>query len=87
MFVDLGGESDRDISAYLDAEHPHIINVTAQANQFEEWLAGTNLPRDGVLVPAILIDPAGVAMMFYTPEQSGNDMLEDLNHLLKYSKE
>jgi len=34
---------------------------------------------------AVLVDPAGQAMMFYTPGQPGTHLLEDLSHLLRYS--
>lgn len=32
-----------------------------------------------------IADPKGNIMMFYSPEHTGNDILKDLQHLLKYS--
>ena len=35
----------------------------------------------------LITDQQGVAMMYYTPENDGSDLLGDLKHLIKYSPE
>ncbi|HLS98561.1 MAG: hypothetical protein WDA10_09135 [Porticoccaceae bacterium] len=85
FYVNLEGDLGADTAQYLEQEHHFVKVMSVDPAAFEGWIAGSNLPRGQGTMAAILVDPAGLAMMFYTADISGNHMLEDLNHLLKYS--
>ncbi len=81
------GPLDPDLSARLETEHAFVKVWFADGESFANWLRGTNAGwRQGQGL-ALLVDPAGVAMMVYDVRHLGNDMLEDINHLMKYSPE
>lgn len=67
--------------------HPFLKVVYAEPGAMENWLSGTNSGTPKGIEELVLVDPSGVAMMIYNAQHTGNQMLEDLNHLLKYSAE
>ncbi len=71
----------------LKTDHPYLKVLQADSNALSQWLASTNSPWQPGQGKVILVDPEGMAMMVYDVGHKGNDMLEDLNHLLKYSPE
>lgn len=87
VYVALDGAIDPSLAQDLEKNHPYLRVLHGGRSEFSRWLEGTNSGwRDGK-AEAILVDPAGVAMMVYDARHNGNDMLEDINHLLKYSPE
>lgn len=87
IYVALDGDIDPTLAQDLEKNHPYLRILHAGRSEFSRWLEGTNSGwRDGK-AEAILVDPAGVAMMVYDARHNGNDMLEDITHLLKYSPE
>ena len=85
VYLNLEDALDPQTQEYFEKEQPYLKNLSTDSSGFARWLAGSNLAwQEGTMV-GVLVDPAGRAMMFYTPDQPGNDLLEDLNHLLKYS--
>lgn len=88
VFVDLGGgPDDGSFKTFLATEHPHVQHLFADPADLALWLEDTNLVLSEGEVPAIVVDPVGGAMMFYNEGHEGTQMLEDLNHLLKFSRE
>src|SRR5690606_4732019 len=85
FYVNLEGDLGADTAQYLEQEHHFVKVMSVDPAASEGWIAGSKLPRGQGTMAAILVDPAGLAMMFYTADISGNHMLEDLNHLPKYS--
>ena len=76
---------DGALAEKLVVEHPYLKIVHTGAGAVTDWLADTNSPAVPGRSAAVLVDPAGAAMMTYTTDHAGNEILEDLNHLLKYS--
>ncbi|GIX31676.1 MAG: hypothetical protein KatS3mg124_2148 [Porticoccaceae bacterium] len=71
--------------ARIAVQHPHVPVVRAESEALARWLAGGGIrwtPRDGL---ALVVDPRGRAVLAYDRRHSGEDLLEDLEHLLKYS--
>ncbi len=82
-----GEALDAPTVALIEQEHPQLRVVFADPGRFAAW-AGAQQSGWGVDEPRVLVvDPQGVAMLYFTPEQEDADLLEDLNHLLKYSAE
>lgn len=87
LYINLDRELDSETAAYLSAEQPYLQALTVDSDEFSELLAKTNANWRKDAVRAFLVDPHGVAMMFYTPEHDGGGMLDDIKHLFKYSPE
>lgn len=85
IYLSLDGAPGAQTLAYFEQEQPYLHTLQADRTDFTRWLAGSNLPWQAGTMVGILVDPGGQAMMFYTPEQPDNHLLEDLNHLLRYS--
>lgn len=78
----LSEESRRKIAE----QHPALRIATATSQQLSEWLADSDhaqLERPS----ALLVDQGGFAMMVYTGQHTGNQLLKDIKRLLKYSYE
>lgn len=85
VYLALDGAVSPELADNIKTNHPYLKTLHSNRAAFGQWLAGTNSNwRDGA-VEAILVDPSGLAMMVYDGQHSGSDMLEDINHLLKYS--
>lgn len=84
--VSLAGELSDGYIKSLEKDHPLLKRVSVGEQQWQQWVAQTNLVAE---VNAehyyILLDQEGYAMMWYTPEIHGNDLLKDLKHALKFS--
>lgn len=64
-------------------EHPYLKIFHTDVDAVRTWLQTSGVEyREGM---AILVDQGGNAMMTFDAHNTGNEMLEDLNHLLKYS--
>ena len=84
--VNLSGEAGRAYLQSIAAEHPKLQIMDIPDAAFAELLAGTNAPPlEGPEHFYLLVDQIGFAMMFYTTDQSGNQLLKDLKRVLKYS--
>lgn len=71
-----------DLVNRISQDHPYLVVLEADPQVLETWLQQAPHVEKG---NALLIDPKGLAMMRYGPGHEGNGMLEDINHLLKYS--
>jgi len=87
FYVALDGQVTPELKQHLSNNHSNLTLIQAPRTAFDAWLAETNSRWSAGTVEAILVDPAGVAMMVYDASHSGNGILEDINHLLKYSPE
>lgn len=87
VFLALDGEISPQLAAKFKDSYPYQKTLYTDRSGFAAWLADTNSQWAASKAEAILVDPSGVAMMVYDEHHSGNDMLEDINHLLKYSPE
>lgn len=84
--VNIGVDQGADFLQQIMAEQPGLRNFVVASAAWHEWLRGTNVPGD--LVDGhyyILVDQVGFAMMFYTTQHDGNQLLKDLKRVLRYS--
>jgi len=87
VFLNLGAPLDDEMNAYLKREHPYLTVVRGDLVDFSALMGSTNAQWAGDTPRLFLVDQQGVAMMYYTPEHNGSDLLGDLKHLIKYSPE
>lgn len=83
----LGAPPDQAMVDWLRHEHPHLTLMRGDAVTFAGWPAASAAAWNPSASPVFVVDPAGMAMLYFTSEHSGADMLADLRHLLKYSPE
>ena len=80
---------------YIKLNHPFLTVLKVKEKGFAEVLKQTNAPLanfsttntssgNGVM-RAYLIDQKGLIMMSYTLDNKGSEMIEDIEHLMKYS--
>lgn len=78
------GEHSPEAIATLKQEHPESIVVSGSTAALDQWLATNSLP----LAPQdyfYLVDQQGYAMMRYGSEHTGQDLLDDIKKLLKFT--
>lgn len=84
--VNIGGAQGADFLQKIQAEQPGLIQLDVAEMAWHEWLQDTNVPDDldnGHYY--LLVDQVGFAMMFYTTNHDGNQLLKDLKRVLRYS--
>jgi len=87
VFLNLGAPLDDEMNAFLKREHPYLTVVRGDLADFLALIGPTNAQWASDNSRLFLVDQQGVAMMYYTPENDGSDLLGDLKHLIKYSPE
>ena len=87
VFLNLGTPLDDEMNAFLKREHPYLTIVRGDLADFSDFIGPTNAQWTADTSRLFLVDQQGVAMMYYTPEHDGSDLLGDLKHLIKYSPE
>ena len=87
ILLNLNDALDEDTRAFLEQEHHYLKIVNGRTEQFKQLLDETNAGWSPDRAQVFVVDQNGDAMMFYTAEHDGADMLSDLRHLLKYSPE
>ena len=82
----LSANSTQDQIAQLAEEFPKLV-ILSENPEMQKILSSNNsaelLRETDVDSLIYLVDPRGVAMMVYAPEQESTAVLEDLKHLLK----
>lgn len=73
-----------DLAEEITTQHPYLKIVHVDGGELDAWLKTMGIAP---LTPGItlLVDQKGLAMMRYGAEHNGGGMLEDINHLMKYS--
>ena len=80
------GTVNQEIEAWLQQNHPNVIVASSTHEKLAAWLMAANI--DGNLEDYYyLIDQQGFAMMSYDTQHSGQDLLDDLKKLLKFTYE
>ncbi len=87
VFLNLGDPLNEEMKEFLKREHPYLTVVRGDLANFSTLISPTNSQWTGDNARLFLVDQHGVAMMYYTPEHDGSDLLGDLKHLIKYSPE
>ena len=68
----------------LSQDHPNTLKIKTSRENLSQWLARTNAPKQPENY-IYLIDQEGFAMMFYDETHSGQDLLDDIKKLLKFT--
>jgi hypothetical protein len=89
LYFSLGEDLVQETSEYIKLNHPFLKVLKADKHVFETMLKETNAPLqlsgDGGTMRAYLIDQKGFIMMSYSLANEGNEIIEDIEHLMKYS--
>lgn len=73
---------------YIQTEHPHVPVLKASTDAVAALLSRTDLAPDAIATGHyFLMDQEGFLMMAYSPQHQGNDLLDDIKRMLKYSYE
>lgn len=84
--VNLAGEEGEKFLAGIAEAHPLLEQVTISRARWDDWIGTTDLNLNPDETPYyLLVDQEGFAMMAYTADIHGNDLLKDLKRALKYS--
>lgn len=84
--INIGGTDGAEFLQQIKAEQPGLRQFAVTQAAWQEWLRGTNVSED--LTDGhyyLLVDQVGFAMMFYTTDHDGNQLLKDLKRVLRYS--
>lgn len=68
----------------LKRNHPNVLMVNSSASDLAQWLSSVNLPLAADRY-FYLVDQDGFAMMRYSDQHSGQDLLDDIKKLLKFT--
>ncbi|MGI9275863.1 MAG: SCO family protein [Endozoicomonas sp.] len=92
VHIGLGREADRVVRAYISTEQLNSLELQKEHPEVF-WLKGDKAGVTGALKTNswpenryFIVDPLGNIMMGYQADQSGGDLLKDLQRLLKASK-
>lgn len=69
----------------LKQEHPETRILNSKPEYVFNWLADTQVPQEKTADNYYLIDQEGYAMMAYNIKHTGQDLLDDLKRVLKYT--
>lgn len=85
MFDDQVAEATEQL---LTTEHPHVPIVKTTEAKFNELIKASDLPADSLAQGHyFLVDQEGFIMLSYSPLHKGNELLDDIKRMLKYSYE
>ena len=76
-----GNHVSKPFNGLLEKEYPHMLIQYLAPGEIQRVLGrfATKGTLDGTI---FMVDPEGFIMMYYTPKNSGKDILSDLKHLL-----
>lgn len=84
--VNIGGDVGRQFLAGIEKEHPRLQRLDVDAQSWQQWLSEAGQALDNRQQPFyLLMDQEGFAIMAYTAEQHGNELIKDLKRALKFS--
>jgi hypothetical protein len=81
--VNIGGAEGAKFLQSIVADHPGMKIFSVAEEDWHKWLAGTNIPTSDHAY--LLVDQVGFAMMFYSEQHDGNQLLKDVKRVLRYS--
>lgn len=86
IYVNFDGHLEPEAQEYLKL-HPFLHVLYGNKNEMTELLAPTNAPlgENDKPLRAYMVDQKGMIMMSYTLANDGHDIIEDIEHLMKYS--
>lgn len=87
VLLAVGDTLDAELAALIEREHPQLRTLLVPSAEFARWPGAEQMRWTGGEPRIFVVDPQGAAMLYFTPEHAGAELLADLNHLLKYSPE
>lgn len=93
LYLALDGELSDETAGYIQQNHPFLKVYRGSSQELEDLLKATNAPltfssgKQDDRMRAYLVDQKGLVMMSYTLANNGSEMIEDIEHLMKYSPE
>jgi cytochrome oxidase Cu insertion factor (SCO1/SenC/PrrC family) len=86
--VNLSGEQGKEFLNDIQAEHPLLQHFSVKREDWDAWLQNINAPDSLEQTPYyILVDQTGFAMMYYTVDHHGNELLKDIKRVLRFTPE
>lgn len=84
--INLAGASGKEFLEQIAAEHPKLHRVNVDNQEWSQWLEQYSASMSWLNKPYyLLVDQEGFAMMRYTADVDGGDLLKDLKRALKHS--
>lgn len=84
--INLAGDEGEQYLENIRKEHPLLKYASVNRTRWNDWMEATDLNLHLEQTPYyLLVDQEGFAMMAYTADVHGNDLLKDLKRALKYS--
>jgi cytochrome oxidase Cu insertion factor (SCO1/SenC/PrrC family) len=91
LYIALDEKLSEETAGYLKKNHPFLHVYRGSSQELKALLESTNAPLalssegETGTMRAYLVDQQGLVMMSYTLENKGTEMIEDIEHLMKYS--
>ena len=86
--ANLGGDQGASFLQSIHDDHPRLQFFSVSRADWNNWLANSNAPEALEQNPYyLLVDQEGFAMMYYTANHHGNDLLDDIKRVLRYTPE
>lgn len=86
-YIELNSALDVELSRLIKQEYPNLLISFGDKNRaiysIDQKLTGSEVLENSYI---FIMDPHGNIMMYYTPENVGRDILDDMKKLLKVSK-
>jgi hypothetical protein len=95
LYLVQGENLGEETAEYIKLNHPFLKVLHGNKVGLKELLENTNAPftedlsssADANVMRAYLVDQQGFIMMSYTLAHEGREMIEDIQHLMKYSSQ
>jgi hypothetical protein len=88
IYLLLDNDLSSETAAFLAAEHPHMPILKVDPVKLQAAIVAGGLPADSLAGSRyFLMDQEGFVMMSYTPTHTGQQLLDDIKRMLKYSYE
>lgn len=76
-----------EFSRQLQQDHPRLVRAHVNARDWQHTLANVSVQHELDGETLYVVDQEGFAMMTYSAQHQGNELLDDIKRLLKYSYE
>lgn len=85
--INIAGEQGEAYLASIAEKYPELDRATLSKVDWTQWLSGTNVPSIDLQHSYLLVHPDGHAILYYTADHHGNDLLDDIKHGLRFTPE
>lgn len=86
--LNTGGVKGEEYLQTIAEEHPLLTSYNLPKTDWQNWLKAAQMEQATTEQDFyFLVDPQGFAMLIYTEENTGNELLKDIKKILRYSPE